>query len=165
MSLINFYKHGSTCPTGHTIEEIIVDWGYDRMEYEHQYIQWLFPLNEPSLAVPNSPVMNSEDIALFKADTEIRVTYLRALHKMLCFYGLGINADSKIIRSVDYPERSKEWITPRNHNYLRLTRILKSLKLFGFTKIHEELKSELLKIATENLEIVGERTIAFWKEA
>lgn len=35
------------------------------------------------------------------------------------------------MRAANFAERSKNWLTPANHNHLRITRILKSLRLLG----------------------------------
>jgi hypothetical protein len=54
---------------------------------------------------------------------------------MLKFYGLQCNevgnTDIEITKSDEYQERKQNWINAGNHNYLRITRILTSLRLLG----------------------------------
>jgi hypothetical protein len=52
---------------------------------------------------------------------------------MLKFYGFEAKADPGWIveRAANFGERSKNWLTPYNHNHLRITRIIKSLRALG----------------------------------
>lgn len=86
-----------------------------QLEHVHDYIQWLFPLPEPSRAQPQSPVMTDEDIEAFKLDLDLHKQVERACLLMLNWY-------------MDSPH----WVTPRNHNFLRITRIIRFLTLIGF---------------------------------
>lgn len=46
---LQFYSNESRCqPDGFLIEELFDQWedDYDTLEYEHGYIQWLFPIRE-----------------------------------------------------------------------------------------------------------------------
>jgi len=36
-----------------------------------------------------------------------------------------------VLRAPFFAERAKNWVTPGNHNHLRITRVLKSLRLLG----------------------------------
>ena len=52
---------------------------------------------------------------------------------MLKFYGLEMTANPapKIARAGNFDQRSRNWLSPMNHNHLRITRIIKSLRLLG----------------------------------
>lgn len=100
------------------------------LEKEHDYIQWLFPLREPSGAVPDSPVLDAAAIATFQARPDLRSALRRSLDRMLAFYGL-IWQNERIVPGDSFDKRSRIWLTPVNHNYLRLTRIITSLRLLG----------------------------------
>ena len=58
-----------------------------------------------------------------------------------------------------------QWLTPGNHNYLRLTRILKCLGLAGLEKEKSALKNALNVIYLQHGEVIGETTKKFWDEA
>ena len=66
---------------------------------------------------------------------ELRETLLRAFRRMLQFYGLQCDDDDPddihIAKAENYAQRQRVWLTPGNHNYLRLTRILRSLVILG----------------------------------
>ena len=68
---------------------------------------------------------------------------------MLNFYGLKWE-DKFVIKNIDYRERSYSWIYIYPHNHMRITRILKSLKLFGFKNEHDAFLKILKEIYREN---------------
>ena len=57
----------------------------------------------------------------------------KSFERMLDFYGLEYT-DGQVRETIYFKESLKRWCTPKNHNFLRITRILKSLKLFGLKK-------------------------------
>ena len=65
----------------------ILNFSDEELEEVHDYIQWLFPLREKSMAVPGSPAVESEEMAeLLRNDTDVRTNMLRALERMKRFY-------------------------------------------------------------------------------
>ena len=100
------------------------------LETCHDYIQWMFPLNEASKHNSKAPVLTVEEIAFIRKDETIQENMLRSLDVMLRFYGLERDG-KKIQRGEHFEKRRRWWLTKNNHNYLRITRILKSLKLCG----------------------------------
>lgn len=62
-----FYLGKEADSQGRTIEEIW-EWDHEDLEDTHDYIQWLFPLQERSAFNPDAPVLTPEAIhALEKA--------------------------------------------------------------------------------------------------
>ncbi|MGX7704206.1 opioid growth factor receptor-related protein [Methylobacterium sp. Gmos1] len=83
----------------------------DHIEGVHDFIQWLFPLAEASRAVPGAPVLGAAEAEAIRADPAARAGLLAARDRMLRFYaGTG------------------RWLTAFDHNHLRITRILTSLR-------------------------------------
>ena len=55
----------------------------EELEGTDDYIQWLFPLREPSRVVPDSPFLESEDIVrVIREDEDIRENLVIALTRM-----------------------------------------------------------------------------------
>ena len=139
------------------------------LESTHDYIQWLFPLAEPSRAVPTSPVIRPAEIADFRQNDSARAMQIRALERMLRFYGLGLEtklAGSLVVTPApNFSSRRREWLTPGNHNLLRLTRILKSLILLGQRSHAEALFRCLETLNQESPSTIGATTFRFWQEA
>lgn len=163
--LLEFYRGEAPDSEGRMFEDILKqddDW----LEYTHDFIQWLFPLREASRFNPDAPLLSDEDVAAFKRDPFLAANLKMAFERMLAFYGFqhherGVEFGSNSI------ERLDNWLSPGNHNFLRITRILKSLTILG--KREEALKLfGALHTLTEVAEIrrtVSEETIRFWKEA
>jgi hypothetical protein len=139
-----------------------------RLETTHDYIQWLFPLPEPSGFNPEAPVLTERVIQSLQGDPRLMGRFRRALERMLAFYGLAleVGADGpNVVPGTDWQERQAEWLRANNHNHLRLTRILRSTYLLG---LHEEataLGRFLDHIAADNPGTVTLVTRAFWERA
>ena len=78
----------------------------------HDWVQWLFPLATPSAAVPGSPVLTTSDIAAIGDDPRAIETLERASERLIRFYN-----------STDH------WLSRYDHNHLRISRIIQSLRL------------------------------------
>ena len=86
--LLAFYRGAGPDAAGRTIDEI---WAFDHRQLEmvHDFIQWLFPLPEPSRFNPDAPLLTAADMAAFRAAPALRARALRSLDLMLAFYGLA----------------------------------------------------------------------------
>src|SRR5262245_840829 len=65
--LVDFYRGAGTDTGGRQLAEIWA-WGDDDLEAVHDFIQWLFPLPEPSRFNPDAPRLTEADIATFRGD-------------------------------------------------------------------------------------------------
>ncbi|WP_460449338.1 opioid growth factor receptor-related protein [Alsobacter sp. SYSU BS001988] len=98
---------------GRTVADVLA-MGPAGLEASHDYIQWLFPLPTASMAQPSSPVLDAAQIAAIRAD-EAALSHLRAgAALMRRFY-----------------ETQDHWLTGYDHNHLRITRIVSSLRLLA----------------------------------
>src|SRR3954467_6467146 len=161
--LITFYEGTGTDDRGRRIDEI---WRFSHEELEsvHDYIQWLFPLMERSAFNPGAPLVDDDTIARFQEDAVLRDNLERSLRVMLDFYGLAI-AGHEILRVPTFSARSRNWLTPHNHNFLRLTRILKSLSLLGLPDRAMQLLAWLEEIARLRAGVISEETLRYWRAA
>lgn len=165
--LIAFYRDGVRDDAGRTLEEILA-WNDDRLEAVHDFIQWLFPLPEPSGANPDAPTLNPETIEAFHATPAMQQRLGQALERMLRFYGLAlVPSPSGLVveRAPNFPARAQNWLHPMNHNHLRLTRILRSTLLLGLEAESKALFHALNSIYREFPDRIPARTHAFWSSA
>lgn len=160
--LVQFYLGEIPNSSGRTIAEIL-NFSYEEQETIHDYIQWLFPLRQPSAFNPHAPVLSQKDIQSFRGSEVLQKRLLDALKKMLAFYGFEIQ-DGQIVRSVDWEQR-KEWLTPHNHNYLRITRILTCLGLLGLEDYARAFFIALGSVYQEYGSRIGSKTWRFWSGA
>jgi Opioid growth factor receptor (OGFr) conserved region len=126
----------------------------------------LFPLPEPSGANPAAPTLTSEAIAAFRTDEALQRDLLDSFALMLRFYGFRLApGTTRIERAPNASERIADWCRPGNHNFLRLTRIMRSLAVLGLSDHARSLLGQLEQLYNEHPQIVGERTIGFWRRA
>ncbi len=118
------------------------------LERHHNFIQWLFPLAEPSRAVPGSPVLTPVDIAAVRGSIPAQANLRRAAAMMADFY-----------------ERSDHWLEPSDHNHLRITRIIRSLRLLAGPEPADAFRSRIERRVETAGAAIGERTRAFWTQA
>ncbi|KAM6956554.1 opioid growth factor receptor-like protein 1 [Aplochiton taeniatus] len=133
-------------PDGIYIEEILTKWrgDYDKLEHNHTYIQWLFPLREQGLNY-YAQELTQEEIKEFQNTREARRRFQQAYALMLDFYGIKLmDKSGNVSRAHNWQERFQH-LNESQHNYLRLTRILKSLGELGF----EAYKAPLVRLLLE----------------
>jgi hypothetical protein len=117
-------------------------------ETTHDFIQWLFPLDEPSRSVMSTPVLNELDIE------EIRQSEL---------------AQQNLVKSASwflgFLERNDHWITKYDHNHLRITRVIKSLRLLTSDEAADEFRDKMLSLIGDELVLVDQKARRFWASA
>lgn len=156
---------------GRTIEDYLA-FDMDKWEECHNHVQWAFPNNEQSMFNPNAPVVDMQDFKeqlSFEGSANVEklaTNYLLSL-------GIMSMPDSRF--AIDFTsDRLAIWLShPRDHNFLRLTRLLhvwsyidpdKALALLGTL-------ADVAKVANGNAElqrrqeVVGSDTMVFWINA
>ncbi len=165
-ALVQFFRGTGTDHAGRRLLDIL-SWPDTRLEAEHDYIQWLFPLLARSQYNPDAPCLSNADIATFQNDPVCRENLLRALRRILSFYGLTCDDsdpdDVYIDHSLIFDLRRRVWLSPGNHNYLRLTRILTSLRLLGSRPYAEGLFQCLKQIYLQHGGLIGQETFTYWR--
>jgi len=128
--LVDFYLLQGRDPEGRTLDQV---WGWDNEDLEqcHDFIQWMFPLDEPSAFNPDAPLVTQDDRLAFRTDPQLQAAMRRSLSVFLAFLGLSVAEDGRVVRGRDFERRLSLW-KHANHNWLRITRVLKSLRLLGF---------------------------------
>ena len=156
--VLHFYA-GGTDARGRTLQAML---GQDDRWLEgcHDFIQWLFPLPEPSAYNACAPVLLASDIEAFRARPELRGRLLRAFGRMLAFYGFGQGLERGARPGGD------RWITPGNHNFLRISRMLRSLHLLGCDAQAASFLLALESLAQERAgRPIGDVTLRHWRAA
>jgi hypothetical protein len=135
-NLIGFYLHEGCDSEGRTLAGI---WAMsdDELMHTHDVVQWLFPLTEPSSFNPTAPVL----------------TELESFRRFMRVFGL------------DYIDDCLQQVAHRdiwmhlNHNWLRFTRILKSLTNLG---LNDE-AMEFFKFLQRKVGNV--QSMSYWRKA
>ena len=163
MGLVSFYRDGDKDHAGRDLFDIL-SFSNDELEGVHDYIQWLFPLPERSQFQPHVPVLTAGDIETFRTSGVIQNNMRLAFSRMLTFYGFQDDGQ-RIEKAKNFPERSENWLNPGDHNFLRLTRILRSLSLSGLEPEARRLFDALEDVAADPAykDVIG-NSYSFWRQ-
>ena len=137
-------------------------WSDAEIEQIHDFIQWMFPLDEPSSVNPDAPLLTTEDRAAFCSDSLLQGCLRKSEERFLNFLGLQIGPNGVVGRSPNFRQRIHLW-KYSNHNWLRITRMLKSLRLLGFENEAKEVWKCLRKLHDDGY--VSERSFGYWNDA
>jgi Opioid growth factor receptor (OGFr) conserved region len=138
------------------------------LETVHDYIQWMFPLPERSSANPGAPILALRDIEEFRGSEELRHALLESFSVMLGFYGLEMKEVDRILRvrsTAAFSARREVWLRRYNHNFLRISRILRCLALLGCRLQALALFEFLRELYRQEPEIIGGDTFSYWSNA
>lgn len=145
------------------------DMDYFELEYRHNYIQFMFPLMEISNFNKKAIILTEDDLLNIYNDKSslyiIQNNMLKSFEVMLNFYGLMMGKSGQIVKASNFDARRKKWIKINNHNYLRITRILKSLMLFGLNDEANNFFNILIQLKDEYPNLINDISIVYWKEA
>ena len=141
-------------------------WPDDLLESVHDFIQWMFPLREPSGFNPFAPLLDDASILEFRSNEGLQESLRTSFHRMLKFYGFASEPHNASVRTgPKFAEQSRNWLNVGNHNHLRLTRIIKSMNVLGLHPEARALSDCLVDIYQTNSGKISERTLRFWQDA
>jgi hypothetical protein len=125
-NLLDFYCGRGTDAEGRTLAELW-EWKDDELEEVHDFVQWMFPLSEPSRFNPDAPLLTGDDIAAFRGDALLQARLRQSFERILRFLGFTRAEDGSIVEGPHFADRVPEVWQYSNHNWLRITRILRCL--------------------------------------
>ncbi len=159
--ILAFYSATGEDNKGRSLSDIITrpdDW----WERTHDFIQWVFPLNKKSEYNDNSPVLNQSDTDEFRLSVSMQEKLATSFNRFLSF--LGLEYKDGVKEGKDWGDKSQLVLKP-NHNWLRITRVLKSMTLLGQKQKAVDFVNFLKHLDRVYPRKIAEETLAFWKEA
>ena len=66
---------------------------------------------------------------------------------------------------MEFLERNDHWITSYDHNHLRITRAIKSLRLLTSDLVADGFRDKVTELAGDNLTLVDQKARDFWASA
>ena len=156
MKLVDFYREEIGNTNGHKWSEIM-SWSDGAWEMDHDYIQFMFPSNEPSQLNGDAPTMTKEESDIFIADSTLTSKVGESFNRFLSFLGMRLEGDEVVSTTGELPEVLRHF----NHNFLRITRCLKALRLTG----NEVLANAFYKGLEKYKENVSANTWSHWSNA
>ncbi len=147
MKLLSFLQDVGPDHQGRYLSDI---WKFSDQQIEttHDFVQWVFPLAEPSGAFPGAPVLEPAEIDL--------------IHKSS---PATMNLEKSGQWFVDYLARSKTWLRSHDHNHLRITRMIKSQRLLLGELAAESTKARVLQMATKTKAPIDDVAYEYWRAA
>ena len=160
--LIEFQRGVGEDSEGRKLADV---WAFsdDEMEAHHDFIQWMFPLKEPSRFNWNAPVLSDQDIAAFRDDPDLRANLRRSFNRFLAFLGLE-EKDGRIVPGADFENKRQVFLAP-DHNWLRITRALTSLRLLGLPEQSRAFYEGLLDLMKDGRARITAETRRYWRDA
>ena len=120
----------------------------DRAEQTHDYVQWLFPLDEPSGSVQGAPVLSDLDIDEIKKSPAAQAYLIKASEWFFQFLN-----------------RNQRWVAKYDHKQLRITRAIRSLRLLVGDIEADNFRQSIFDYLGEDVDLIGEKAKSFWKGA
>lgn len=145
---LHAYLAGTGCDSRGRFAADVLGFSNDQLEAVHDYIQWLFPLPTRSAAQPGAPVLTNAEIEAIRADHRASDTLLKASERMLRFY-----------------RETNEWLSWQDHNHLRITRIINSLRLLVGSSAARRFHEAILALHDEAGAPVNHQSLRYWAEA
>ena len=147
MSLVDFLNGNGPDHQGRYLRDIW-DFNDKAIEQTHDFIQWMFPLTEKSMSVPGVPTLSTADIEAIRTSEVARS-----------------NLDKSAQWYLGFLQRNDHWIKSYDHNHLRITRVIKSIRLLINNKFADEIKYEITLLLGGNISSVSEKSREFWANA
>ncbi len=118
------------------------------IEQTHDFVQVVFPTNKPSMAVSHGFYLDSETlIEQIKNNPEAKKNIVKSAKWFLSFL-----------------ERNTYWNQKYNHNQLRITRVIESLRLLVSSEEAEKFYRSVLELIEDDNKVNFD-TLLFWKNA
>ena len=120
------------------------------IEHTHDFIQLLFPLNEQSESVFHGYYLNTKSSIINIKSNDL--------------------AKSNIVTSskwfLSFLERNTHWRRRHDHHYLRITRIIKSLRLLVSDEEANKFYESFIELIDESLRSkINLTTLSYWENA
>lgn len=145
--MVAFLNKAGPDGAGRSLDDVLA-MADTEIEQRHDFIQWLFPLPEPSRAVPGSPVLTQADQTAISASGTALASLAAGAARMFQFY-----ADTD------------DWLAPHDHNHLRITRIIRSLRLLVGDTVADRFREDLLDELGARGGAVNARSLDHWRQA
>jgi hypothetical protein len=145
--VVAFLEGEGTDARGRTLFDILA-MNDVALEHTHDFIQWLFPLPEPSEAVSNAPVLTPGDIQAIRVSELAPIALAAATDRMAAFY-----------------RTTHDWLMPNDHNHRRITRVIRSLRLLAGDAEADAFRDAILARVEATRAPVSARSRGYWMTA
>lgn len=162
----------------YTTNDIVAQAGYswnhviklsdDDLESCHDFIQWLFPTTTPSKFNRAAPIVSQKVAQELVLKPVFNLRYALAIDKMLSFWGFSYDvaatSDGKAEMKATLFSPQPGRYTRGDHNFLRFTRFIESVRLFGHQNLALSFFQALYDYSktSEGKKVITKENIHFW---
>lgn len=121
----------------------------------------------------------------FRARADLRARLAEAFARMLQFWGFEMmmmtpaaagnnnneeeeeagDVEVKVVRGPLFGAKARNWVMAVNHNHLRMTRLIRCLRVLGLGKEARAFHGALREVALRSGGRIGARSLGFWDRA
>lgn len=156
--LLRFFRGEEDERIRHTLSRI-TEFSDEEMEMYHDFIQWIFPTMEQSEYHPSAPTIDGKFAHALHQNACALAGYCKGCRRYLRYMGFECKGEGNICR---IPNTLPFWQLP-GHNYLRITRVLNSLRQTGHMECSKALYAQMMQILdADPTNYVGRTTLEYW---
>ena len=146
MDILEFLCGRQSDLMGRNLSDI---WSYDdkQIEETHDFIQFLFPLNEPSKSSFHGFYLTEDDVCKIIESSEAKTNIIKSSEWFIGFL-----------------DRNRIWLDGYNHNQLRITRVIKCLRLLVGDEAADHWRERVIAFVGDTSGIPDE-CLNFWMSA
>ena len=147
MALTEFLDGSAPDNRGRYISEIY-SLNDQEIESTHDFIQWIFPLRDASRAVFNAPVLSEDEVREIQGNQIAQENLAKFAEWYLGFL-----------------KRNKYWVARYDHNHLRITRAIKSIRLLVGDREADALRNQIFETLGDARSQIDPKAVSFWMDA
>ena len=152
MEYVDFYKGLCKTKIGDFNITDVMQFSDDRLEREHTYIQWIFPMPTLSRMQPGAAtqILTEEAIVAFREDEDVMDSVECMTRRMLRFWGMCWEFETNAFVYIENEKLFLGKLRDGNHNQARMTRMLTFLRCIGWHELVDAIKQVLKKNSQES---------------
>jgi hypothetical protein len=142
-----FLEGTGTDHRGRSIAHILA-FDDESLEAVHDYIQWLFPLPQSSRFSAEAPALSVREVAAIAASSVARRNLLAAAARLRLFF-----------------ESNSHWLAAVDHNHLRITRIIRSLRILVGAEEAQAFHARIEELVVAAGNPIAQEALDYWRRA
>lgn len=130
---------------GRCLDQVVAE-DDEYWERTHNFIQWLFPLDEESRSVRGSPVLVEENMLAIRESESARN-----------------NLQRSVTRYKDFLAGTNNWRSEYDHNHLRISRVIKCLRLLVSDEEVNTFKYWVAGQLGDQIDLINSESKRYWR--
>lgn len=154
--IMRFYRDGYAF-NGYNIDQIL-KYEDEDLENDHNYIQLIFPLPEPSGHNKKAPILDRDDILNFMySDADEKHKYIKKNPR------IKVNASDCLTMMIGFFQRNRKRVMSKNnHNQKCITRMLKFFRIVGYYDLFYDLCMTICNMAKKSDPAGYKKAVPYW---